>query len=115
MRDPVPWEMKSSGGREKSLLRAAAGDLLPDSTVQRVESPYPTTQDPACERGLRQAPAAVLDGSASPVLPLLDQAAARELLDRPVGDMGAQYDRSGLEMALGVNDWPAAYDITLDL
>ncbi|GCB50684.1 asparagine synthase (glutamine-hydrolyzing) [Streptomyces sp. NL15-2K] len=111
----VPWEMKSFDGREKSLLRAATKDLLPESIVQRVKSPYPTTQDPAYEQGLRRALATMLDGSASPALPLLDQAAARRLLDTPVGDMSAQYDRSGLEMALGVNSWLSAYDIVLDL
>ncbi|MGY1578835.1 asparagine synthase (glutamine-hydrolyzing) [Streptomyces sp. MN13] len=111
----VPWRMKSFDGREKSLLRAATQDLLPESIVRRVKSPYPTTQDPAYEQGLRRAFAAVLDDADSPVLPLLDRSAARRLLDSPVGDMSAQYDRSGLELALGVNDWLAAYDITLDL
>lgn len=38
----------------------------------------------------------------------------KALLDRPVGDMSARY-RSGLEMALGVNSWLAAYDIELAL
>lgn len=111
----VPWELKSFDGREKSLLRAATQDLLPESIVQRVKSPYPTTQDPAYERGLRRALATVLDDSSSPVLPLLDQAAAKRLLDSPVGETSAQYDRSGLELALGVNDWLAAYDVVVDL
>ncbi|MEV4741988.1 asparagine synthase (glutamine-hydrolyzing) [Streptomyces sp. NPDC049555] len=111
----VPWEMKSFDGREKSLLRAAAKDLLPESIVQRVKSPYPTTQDPAYERGLRQALTAVVEDSSSPVLPLLDQATVRGLLASPMGEMSAQYDRSGLEMALGVNEWLSAYDVALDL
>ncbi|GAB3211458.1 asparagine synthase (glutamine-hydrolyzing) [Marinactinospora thermotolerans] len=111
----APWEMKSFDGREKSLLRAATKDLLPESIVQRVKSPYPTTQDPAYERGLRTALAEVLDDSSSPVLPLLDQVAVKNLLASPLGEVSAQYDRSGLEMALGLNSWLAAYDITLDL
>ncbi|MFI8438383.1 asparagine synthase (glutamine-hydrolyzing) [Streptomyces sp. NPDC079020] len=111
----TPWEMKSFDGREKSLLRAATKDLLPASIVQRVKSPYPTTQDPAYEIGLRNAFTEVLADSSSPVLPLLDHAAGRGLLERPVGDMSAQYDRSGLEMALGLNSWLSAYGIELDL
>ncbi|MFJ8149101.1 asparagine synthase (glutamine-hydrolyzing) [Streptomyces sp. NPDC096048] len=111
----TPWEMKSFDGREKSLLRAATKDLLPESIVQRVKSPYPTTQDPAYELGLRASLHEVLADSSSPVLPLLDNAAAKALLDRPVGDMSAQYDRSGLEMALGLNSWLSAYDIELAL
>jgi asparagine synthase (glutamine-hydrolysing) len=41
----TPWSMKTFDGREKSLLRAATADLLPQSVVQRVKSPYPSTQD----------------------------------------------------------------------
>ncbi|GGU12007.1 asparagine synthase-related protein [Streptomyces violascens] len=111
----TPWEMKSFDGREKSLLRAATKDLLPESIVQRVKSPYPTTQDPAYELGLRASLHEVLADPSSPVLPLLDNAATRALLERPVGDMSAQYDRSGLEMALGLNSWLSAYDIELSL
>ncbi|MGW1865294.1 asparagine synthase (glutamine-hydrolyzing) [Streptomyces mauvecolor] len=111
----VPWEMKSFDGREKSLLRAATKDLLPESIVQRVKSPYPTTQDPAYERGLRTSLAAVLADSSSPVLPLLDGASVKTLLDTPVGGMSAQYDRAGLEMALGLNSWLKSYDIALSL
>jgi asparagine synthase (glutamine-hydrolysing) len=42
----APWSLKSYDGREKSLLRGAAHDLLPESVTQRVKSPYPSTQDP---------------------------------------------------------------------
>ncbi|MDH6126838.1 asparagine synthase (glutamine-hydrolyzing) [Kitasatospora sp. GP82] len=111
----VPWEMKSFDGREKSLLRAATKDLLPQSIVERVKSPYPTTQDPAYERGLRRALADMLADPSSPALPLLDVPAAKNLLSRPMTGMSAQFERSGLEMALGLNSWLAAYDITMDL
>jgi asparagine synthase (glutamine-hydrolysing) len=42
----APWALKTYDGREKSLLRGAARDLLPASVVERVKSPYPSTQDP---------------------------------------------------------------------
>lgn len=42
----TPWAMKTYDGREKSLLRGAAGDVLPASVVGRVKSPYPSTSDP---------------------------------------------------------------------
>ena len=42
----MPWALKSSDGREKSLLRAATQDILPHSVVERVKTPYPSTQDP---------------------------------------------------------------------
>jgi asparagine synthase (glutamine-hydrolysing) len=41
----APWSLKTFDGREKSLLRAAARDVLPQSVADRVKSPYPSTQD----------------------------------------------------------------------
>ena len=49
----TPWAMKTFDGREKSLLRAATADLLPESVAQRVKSPYPSTQDPRYTDELR--------------------------------------------------------------
>ncbi|MEK8146026.1 asparagine synthase C-terminal domain-containing protein [Streptomyces sp. M10(2022)] len=37
----VPWKMKVADGREKSLLRAAVADLLPQGVLQRRKSAYP--------------------------------------------------------------------------
>jgi asparagine synthase (glutamine-hydrolysing) len=42
----TPWAMKTYDGREKSLLRGATRDVLPQSVIDRVKSPYPSTQDP---------------------------------------------------------------------
>jgi asparagine synthase (glutamine-hydrolysing) len=42
----TPWSLKTYDEREKSLLRGAAADVLPRSVVERVKSPYPSTQDP---------------------------------------------------------------------
>jgi asparagine synthase (glutamine-hydrolysing) len=42
----TPWSLKTYDGREKSLLRGATRDVLPKSVVERVKSPYPSTQDP---------------------------------------------------------------------
>ncbi|UTH72878.1 asparagine synthase (glutamine-hydrolyzing) [Chromobacterium sp. IIBBL 290-4] len=109
----APWSMKTFDGREKSLLRAACRDALPDSIAQRVKSPYPATQDPAYERSLRTALRAVLDDAASPVLPLLDLGAARALLDRPFGRISAAPERAGLEMALGLDAWLRRYKVDL--
>ncbi|RLU94594.1 asparagine synthase (glutamine-hydrolyzing) [Streptomyces griseocarneus] len=111
----VPWEMKSFDGREKSLLRAATADLLPASVVERKKSPYPTTQDPAYEQALRAELGAVLADPGAPVLPLIDRDAVKRLLSSPVGQMSAQYERSGLEMALSLNSWLSSYDISLEI
>ena len=42
----TPWSLKTFDDREKSLLRHATSDVLPKSVVDRVKSPYPSTQDP---------------------------------------------------------------------
>ena len=111
----APWGMKNFDGREKSLLRAAGKDVLPDSIVQRVKSPYPATQDPAYEQALRQGLTRVLDDASSPALPLLDKAAAWKLLDRPFGKTSTSPERAGLEMALGLNEWLLRHQVALDL
>lgn len=49
----APWALKSFDGREKSLLRHATSDVLPRSVVERVKSPYPSTQDPTYAVELR--------------------------------------------------------------
>jgi asparagine synthase (glutamine-hydrolysing) len=43
------WSMKTFDGREKSLLRAAARDIVPEAILIRLKSQYPTTQDTAYE------------------------------------------------------------------
>ncbi|AFL99348.1 asparagine synthase, glutamine-hydrolyzing [Desulfitobacterium dehalogenans ATCC 51507] len=46
----VPWEIKFKGGVEKSLLRAAMQDYLPDKILYRKKSPFPKTHDPHYEQ-----------------------------------------------------------------
>ncbi|OHX14518.1 asparagine synthase (glutamine-hydrolyzing) [Chromobacterium sphagni] len=111
----APWSMKNFDGREKSLLRAAGKDVLPDSIVQRVKSPYPATQDPAYERALREGLARVLDDSAAPASSLLDRTAVRSLLDKPYGAVSSAPERAGLEMALGLDNWLRHHQVKLGL
>ena len=56
----APWALKTYDGREKSLLRGAARDLLPQSVIERVKSPYPSTQDWHYARDLQGQAAALL-------------------------------------------------------
>ncbi|MEU0687802.1 asparagine synthase (glutamine-hydrolyzing) [Streptomyces uncialis] len=111
----VPWGMKTFDGREKSLLRAATADLLPESVVRRVKSPYPTTHDPAYDRLLRTALGEVLADPDAPVLPLIDRSAALRLIGSEVGEVSPQHRRTGTELVLALNSWLSAYAVTLDL
>ncbi len=45
----VPWEYKFKNGVEKSLLRDALSDYLPEKILKRKKSPYPKTHDPMYE------------------------------------------------------------------
>ncbi|RCV51915.1 asparagine synthase (glutamine-hydrolyzing) [Marinitenerispora sediminis] len=100
----VPWAMKTFDGREKSLLRAAAADVLPESIVRRVKSPYPSTQDPGYAVALRRQARGLLSDRTHPVFDLIDA----EWLGRAVAETGpaiTQGARSGLERALDLAAW----------
>ncbi|MFC6083889.1 asparagine synthase (glutamine-hydrolyzing) [Sphaerisporangium aureirubrum] len=101
----APWAMKTFDGREKSLLRAAAHDVLPASILDRRKSPYPSTQDPGYEKALREEAATVLDQGPLPAALLVDPTKVRTLLTRPQ-DPSVQDDvRPALEGFLQFNNW----------
>jgi asparagine synthase (glutamine-hydrolysing) len=111
----IPWEIKAFDGREKSVLRAATRDLLPKSISDRIKSPYPSTQDPAYEQGLRTSLSEIMASADAPVRQLLDTARVKQTLDRPIGQSSAMYDRMGMELAVGLNTWLVEQDVHLDL
>ncbi|NKQ12636.1 asparagine synthase (glutamine-hydrolyzing) [Pseudomonas sp. SST3] len=111
----IPWEMKAFDGREKSILRAATRDLLPESIADRVKSPYPSTQDPAYEQALRASLTKIVASPDAPVRVLLDTARVRQTLDKPIGEISPMYDRMGMELAVGLNTWLVEQDVSLDL
>lgn len=112
----IPWSMKVADGREKSVLRAAVADLLPDSVLQRRKSPFPITQDPDYGRGLREQFDAVVTDPNSPVRPLLGTAATTELLNarRPIEATGWG-ERRNVEMVLQLDAWLRRYQVRLEL
>jgi len=111
----VPWRMKTFDGREKSILRAAARELLPGSIVERQKSPYPSTQDPSYEKAVRAEVAEILADRSHPAASLLNKTAVEKLLQRPVGNTSSLAERSGLERARSISAWVKDYRIALDL
>ncbi|MFZ0118843.1 MAG: asparagine synthase (glutamine-hydrolyzing) [Pseudonocardiaceae bacterium] len=103
----TPWSVKTFDGREKSLLRAAATDLLPRSVLQRVKSPYPSTQDPLYISALQQQAKELL-ATDDPVF---------GLVNRRWVDNAAQQDpatiptdiRHGIERTLDLRTWLDIY------
>ncbi|GAB2907578.1 asparagine synthase (glutamine-hydrolyzing) [Rhodococcus aerolatus] len=106
----TPWSHKTFDGREKSLLRAATADLLPDSVVQRVKSPYPSTQDPGYGKAISAQLGQVLDDPTARVGGLLDRDAAQALAAGTDESPGA---RSQAERVVQMEDWARTYDVVL--
>jgi asparagine synthase (glutamine-hydrolysing) len=101
----TPWAMKTFDGREKSLLRAAVSDIVPESILRRPKSPYPATQDPAYEQALRDQLSGILSDWNAPVLPLLDRSAIRQILMGPAPKATSTMTRYAMEMVLDLNEW----------
>ena len=99
----TPWSLKTFDGREKSLLRHAAADVLPKSVVERVKSPYPSTQDPKYAAVLqKQVAQLVSDGD--PALALCDQ----KWIDEAIKQDPAHIDtlaRHTFERVLDMSVW----------
>ncbi|HEY8981851.1 MAG TPA: asparagine synthase (glutamine-hydrolyzing) [Streptomyces sp.] len=114
----TPWEMKSFDGREKSLLRAAMREVLPDSVLDRKKNPYPSTQDSGYERAVRERLEAVLAAADTPVLRLASREEIRRLLDAPMGSysMGGPWSaRAVLERLVEFDHWVRQYEVRIDL
>ena len=75
----IPWEMKYYREREKGLLRHALTGMLPEDVLWRKKSPYPKTHNPSYIEAVCSMILAVLGDHTSPLLPLIDQDAVREL------------------------------------
>jgi asparagine synthase (glutamine-hydrolysing) len=105
----TPWSYKTYDGREKSLLRGAVADALPESVVQRVKSPYPATQNASYEQAIRDRLKEVVTDSAAPIQPYLNTKAVCDALARPLGHASLQRDRIALERAVMLNDWLTVY------
>jgi asparagine synthase (glutamine-hydrolysing) len=110
----TPWALKTFDGREKSLLRHAVRDLVPDSILARTKSPYPATQDPAYEQALRDRLGRLADTGAA-VLPLLDSEAVQQVVTAPAVKTSSTATRVGLEMVLDLNVWLASINPRIEL
>jgi asparagine synthase (glutamine-hydrolysing) len=108
-----PWRFKTFDGREKSLLRAATRDVLPESIVQRVKSPYPSTQDPTYHAALREEVTKLLVDETAPASQVFNAETVRGLAAMPPGS--AQFARMGLEFVLNVNAWLERYRVRVDV
>ncbi|MFE4914338.1 asparagine synthase (glutamine-hydrolyzing) [Streptomyces sp. NPDC056652] len=110
----TPWSLKSFDGREKSLLRHATADVVPESVRGRRKSPYPSTQDPGYGAALQQQAKEVLADDGHAVFTLIDRAWLTKAVGRDVTMPSG--DRRGLERVLDLYHWFDLYrpEIVLD-
>lgn len=109
----APWSLKTFDGREKSLLRAAGGDVIPRSIRDRTKAPYPLTQDPDYFRSIQEQARDVLSDTSSPVLELVDRTWLKQATT--VEAETAQFVmRSGIEAALDLHHWFDLYQPRLE-
>ncbi|MGW2395959.1 asparagine synthase (glutamine-hydrolyzing) [Kitasatospora sp. NPDC001664] len=113
----VPAELKRVGGQEKSLLRAAVADLLPEPVLNRRKSAYPTTQDAEYGERLRARFAELAADRGAAVAPLLDTAATRAALAPGGAPSGAfaWVERASMEMMIQLDTWLTEYRVDLRL
>ncbi|MEV8560550.1 asparagine synthase (glutamine-hydrolyzing) [Streptomyces sp. NPDC051917] len=104
----APWALKSFDGREKSLLREAAADVLPRSVYERVKSPYPSTQDPRYACALQEQAKELLSRPSHQVFDLVDRDRLRRAAEREA-PVSTQAARRGLERALDLARWLEVY------
>jgi asparagine synthase (glutamine-hydrolysing) len=104
----APWSMKTYDGREKSLLRGAAHDLLPESVLQRVKSPYPTTQDPHYVGAIQAQAKDLLGHRDHTAFSLVNPNWVSDAVRRDPAAIGST-ERHGLERTLDLAAWLDIY------
>lgn len=116
----VPWEYKYRKQTEKSLLRHAAVNLVPNEILFRKKSPYPKTYNPLYETILADRLKEVIHDASSPVNQFLDKKAVMQFLTAPKDYGKPWYGQlmAGPQMMaylLQINYWLKEYRITIEL
>ncbi|WP_370944268.1 asparagine synthase (glutamine-hydrolyzing) [Amycolatopsis sp. cg5] len=100
----TPWSLKTFDGKEKSLLRAATADLLPQSVLQRKKAPYPSTQDPSYAAALRVEARELLSSPSHPVFDLISYSWLKNCVSEQA-PLATLASRAALERALDLAVW----------
>ena len=105
----VPWRYKAFDGREKSLLRAAAADLLPRSVLTREKSNFPATQDARYDALVKAEFTALLESQDSALFEIADPRKLRWLARDAGGRSSALFSRRAREQVLALGRWLDIY------
>jgi asparagine synthase (glutamine-hydrolysing) len=104
----TPWSLKTYDGREKSLLRGATRDVLPESVVKRVKTPYPSTRDPRYDATLQMQAKDLLATHDDTLFGLIDRAALEQIINLDPTPL-QPLDRTRLERVLNLSVWRDMY------
>ncbi|KIF74151.1 asparagine synthase [Streptomyces sp. 150FB] len=99
----APWSLKTFDGREKSLLRAATRETLPESVANRKKSGYPGTFDPAYLSAI-QAQTSELLRTGHQATDLLNRETLVSATKASAEDI-ASHERMAMERALDLAAW----------
>lgn len=102
----APWSIKECDGREKSILRKAAEDLLPEPVLLRRKAVFPATQDNAYDIALGAELTRILDGGEDdPIRSRLDLEETRAVIEESGQPAVSPTARGRHEMAIWLNAW----------
>ena len=87
----IPWTFKAEGGTAKGILRRALRGVLPDDVLGRRKSPYPKTHNPSYLKAACRQVASILDDPGSPLLPFVNTAALRRVVQTSAEDFDASW------------------------
>jgi asparagine synthase (glutamine-hydrolysing) len=111
----IPAAMHAHNGIEKSILRAAVADLLPEQVLHRRQSATPVSNHPDYAQRLQEEFKAILADPQAPVRALIDLQASTELVNQPVRLAKDRLARAAVELALQLNLWLDQYRVRLVL
>ncbi|MFE4518053.1 asparagine synthase (glutamine-hydrolyzing) [Kitasatospora sp. NPDC056783] len=106
----VPWDLKNADGSGKSILRAAAADLLPQGILQRPKSAYPSAWADGYAASVTAEVERLLQNPVSPLFSLLDPRRIRALILRaPTATSCVE----ALGRLMSIEQWMREYRIQL--
>ncbi|GAA3553690.1 asparagine synthase (glutamine-hydrolyzing) [Amycolatopsis ultiminotia] len=109
----TPWSLKTYDGREKSILRGATRNVLPESVANRKKSGYPGSFDPAYLAAIQSHARALVSADHS-VLEFYNRDAVLAATGAGIAEITNQ-QRSGLERFLDFATWMDLRKPTLKL
>jgi asparagine synthase (glutamine-hydrolysing) len=105
----APWALKTLGGREKGLLRAAVAPMLPAAVLERRKSHYPSVLDPRYDEMLRTQCAELCGRPGARAFDLVDREKVAWLVSAVRHPSAAAWARRSRELVLSLDHWLELY------